>query len=103
MSIREKGIYGNLVKYCDKRGLFEFTWTNIGVCMHPYILNDITKTPNSYLVENVYDVQTNEFIAEYMWLNVNKTLLDLEPQAGDRIQANYYAEKYRLSAKNITN
>lgn len=95
MSIREKGIYGNLVKYCDKRGLFEFTWTNIGVCTHPYIMN-VTEEPNSYLVQNVYDVLENEFIAEYMWININKTLLDLEAQPGDRIQANYYSEKYRL-------
>lgn len=100
MSIREKGIYGSLVKYCDKRGLFEFTWTGEGICTHPYI-HDVTKKPNSYLIENVYDVLENKLIAEYMWININKTLLDLEPQAGDRIQANYYAEKYRLSARNI--
>ena len=96
MSIREKGIYGELIKYSNKRGLFEFTWTNIGICTHPYILNDITKKPNSYLVADLYDVQTNEFIADYAWININKTLLDLQAQPGDRIQANYYAEKYRL-------
>ena len=95
VSIREKGIYGSLVKYCNKRGLFEFTWTNIGICTHPYIMNT-TEKPNSYLVQNVYDVLENKMIAEFMWVNINKSLLDLEAQAGDRIQANYYAEKYRL-------
>lgn len=100
MSIREKGIYGSLIKYCNKRGLFEFTWTNIGVCIHPYILNDITKTPNSYLIQDLYDVLEHKMIAEYAWININKTLLDLDPQPGDIIQANYYSEKYRLSGRN---
>ena len=96
MALREKGIMGELIKYCNKRGLFEFTWTDIGICTHPYILNDITKKPNSYLIQDLYDVLENKMIAEYAWININKTLLDLKAQPGDRIQANYYAEKYRL-------
>ena len=96
MALREKGIMGELIKYCNKRGLFEFTWTDIGICTHPYILNDITKKPNSYLVADLYDVEQHKMIAEYAFVNINKTLLDLDPQPGDRIQANYYAEKYRL-------
>ena len=57
MSIREKGIMGELIKYCNKRGLFEFTWTDIGICTHPYILNN-TKDGDIYKIS----INKNDYI-----------------------------------------
>lgn len=99
-SLVEKGILGELRKYCNERGIFRFTVTNVTSCTHPYVY-DITKKPNSMLIANLYDVKQNIVIADYAWVNINKTLLDLELKPGDIVEASYYAEKYRLSAKNI--
>ena len=93
-SLVEKGILGELRKYCNERGIFRFTVTNVTSCTHPYVY-DITKKPNSMLIANLYDVKQNIVIADYAWVNINKTLLDLELKPGDIVEASYYAEKYR--------
>ena len=83
-----------LAKYGAKDGTFRLIYTGIDThILHPYT-NNYNLT--SKLFQEVYSVEDNQYIVDYMFLNNNRTWEKLPLTEGDIVELNARTKKYRM-------
>lgn len=95
MTIREKGINDVLRQYTETRGTFTAVYTGVHLYNKHYFINQYENN-QSLLFANIYDVNMNISVCDYMFLNFNKTWANLNLQLGDVVQFKAYGELYRI-------
>lgn len=98
MSIREAGINDVLRQYGDERGTFTAIYTGVHLYNQHYFINQYDNN-QSILFANIYDVNMNVNVCDYMFLNWNKTWAKLDLKIGDVVEFKSYSELYRLGQR----
>lgn len=81
---KNEGVYTDLRAYTEQRGTFICRYTGVQLhYVHPYILNT---QGQSLLFQDVFDVNKNEHIADYVWLNANRSWAKMNLQPGDIVK-----------------
>lgn len=82
---KSDAVYVDLKAYTEQRGTFICRYTGVQLnYVHPYILNTAGQ---SLLFQDVFDVNKNEHVGDYMWLNNNRSWskLNLRPRRYSKI------------------
>lgn len=99
MGIREKGINDILRQYTDKqRGTFTAIYCGVHLYNYHYFINTYENN-QSLLFANIYDVNMNISVCDYMFMNWNRTWAKLDLKIGDVVHFRSYAELYRLGQR----
>lgn len=98
MSIREKGINDILRQYTDERGTFSAIYTGVHLYNQHYFINQYENN-QSLLFANLYDVNMNISVCDYMFLNWNKTWAKLDLKIGDVVLFSAFGELYRMGQR----
>lgn len=98
MSIREKGINDILRQYTEDRGTFTAVYAGVHLYNQHYFINQYENN-QSLLFSNIYDVNMNINVCDYMFLNWNKTWAKLDLEFGDVIEFDAYGELYRFGQR----
>lgn len=95
MAIREKEIYQVLRKYTEVKGHFRTIYTGVHCYTHPYMCGNF----ESILMQDLFSLDDNEYVARFYWLNWNRSWAKLNMKQGDLVDFAAYGEKYKLGSE----
>lgn len=84
-----------LNRYVRDKGTFQATFTGVETTVvHPTMLN--VEDGKALLFEDLYDVEQNQYVGKWCWLNLNRSWLKAAPRPGDRVEFMSNSTLYHL-------
>ena len=98
---KSDAVFADLRRYTEDRGTFICRYTGVQLhYVHPYILNT---QGQSLLFQDVFDVNKNKHVGDYMWCNNNRSWAKMNLQPGDIVKFECGATMLRYGREYHTN